>query len=63
MSEPEVINFRCVCFEREAEAGKKKPATAISKAASPAFDHEKEDVDKPAARKFAGALERLLFGT
>jgi hypothetical protein len=56
VSEPEVINFRCVCFEREAEAGKKKPATAISKAASPAFDHEKEDVDKPTRPQICGRV-------
>jgi hypothetical protein len=62
MSEPKAISFRCFCFECETEAGK-KPAATVPKAVSPAFDHENEDVNKPAARKFAGALERLLFGT
>ncbi|QND47429.1 hypothetical protein HB780_17180 [Rhizobium lusitanum] len=62
MSKPQAINFRCFCFECEAEDGEKGPVTAIPKAASTAFDHQEANVDKPAARKFAGTLERLLFG-
>ncbi|NTF81470.1 hypothetical protein G6L85_10170 [Agrobacterium rhizogenes] len=62
MSEPKAISFRCFCFECEAEDGEKKPAKTIPKAASPAFDQEEEIFDKPAARRLAGTLERLLFG-
>lgn len=62
MSEPKAISFRCFCFECEAEDSEKKPVTAIPKAASPAFDYEEENGDKPAARRLAGTLERLLFG-
>ncbi|HEX8046268.1 hypothetical protein [Rhizobium sp.] len=62
MSEPKAISFRCFCFECEAEDSEKKPIATIPKATSPAFDQEEENPHKPAARRLAGALERLLFG-
>lgn len=62
MSEPKAINLRCFCFECEAEDDEEKPATETPKAASAASDHDLENVRKSAARKFAGTLERLLFG-
>ena len=63
MSEQKAINIRCFCFECEAEGrGKGQPAS-VSKSASPAIDHEEKKHNKPTARKSAGALDRLLFGT
>lgn len=62
MSERKAINFRCFCFECEAEDGVKNPPPTIPKTAPAAFDHDLKDANKPAARSLASTLERLLFG-
>jgi len=62
MSEPQAINFRCLCFECEVENSENGFAARDSKVGSPAFDDEEEKNNWISARTFAGVIERLLFG-
>jgi hypothetical protein len=62
MSEPKAISVRCFCFECEAEDGRNNPTETASKSGSRIVDHEGRKDNTPAARKYSGALERLLFG-